>query len=95
MPRGKEMLLGRIDYYKLVIFKLLLAYMAEPEIAWNWTHLPVSTALAAPSNSDSGLSHVTCFGQWDSSKGDVSIVLEKTCELQLNSCSLCDPEPSH
>lgn len=33
MPRGKEMLLGRIDYYKLVIFKLLLVYMAEPEIA--------------------------------------------------------------
>lgn len=33
MLRGKKMLLGRIDYYKLVIFKLLLVYMAEPEIA--------------------------------------------------------------
>lgn len=26
------------------------------------TYLPASTALAAPSHSDSGLSHVTCFG---------------------------------
>ena len=62
--------------------------MAEYINGPNSLPFPVAMYSAMPSHCDSGLNHVTWFGQCDTSKGDTSRNLKSTCDWA------CLPLPS-